>query len=836
MPRCRATGCSSGPATSAASAPASTPGCRSACGCCAGSRRIVREEMDAIGAQELLFPALLPEGAVRGERSLDRVRRQHLPPQGPQGRRLPPRPDPRGDVHPRGQGPLLVLQGPAAVDLPDPDQVPRRGPSAGRPAARARVRHEGLLLVRHRRGRARQDLPAAPRRLHPDLRPPRLPLRDRPGDGRGDGRQQERGVPRHRRERRGHLRPLRELRVCRERRGRARARSRPGRLRRRPGRPRRGHSRHPHHRDAGRPPQRSTSRGTTDPGRPATPSRTSSSCSRTPTARASPWPSACPETARSTRSAWAPRSSRPRWRPSTRRTSRRTPRWSRATSAPVPWAQQAACEGPLPPRPPRRRGHPLGDRCRRARQARHRPRGRPRLHRRRHDRGRRGARRRRVPELRARPGVRPRHRDGPHLPARHEVRRGARPQGARPERQARQTVTWAPTASASRAPWPAVAEGNHDELGLRWPREISPADVHVVATGKDDATRGLRQGRGDRPRPRGAGPDGPLRRPPEGQPGREVQGLRADRRPDHRRRRASLAERHRRGQGPRARASAARSRSTASWPRSSARSAAPRGPAASSQSHQPVDAVIFDWGGTLTPWHDVDLPQQWRVFAREVHGLPVDTRGCPPRTSPRPTRWPSASTRPRSAPGPEGGRPTRAPRSRRSSRRPGSTPPTTGTTWRSRHTGGSGSRTPTPTRRCARCGRGCTTAGSRSGCCPTPSGAAPTTARCSSATASSTSLDGDVYSSEIHVVKPHPRRSSRRAPRSASSRRRRSTSATGCSRTCTARSRSACARSGSRTATSRLDQQVAVDVTPDAQAHELLDILDIVDGWLGVGR
>src|SRR5690348_14895818 len=30
-----------------------------------------------------------------------------------------------------------------------------------------------------------------------------------------------------------------------------------------------------------------------------------------------------------------------------------------------------------------------------------------------------------------------------------------------------------------------VAEGNHDELGLRWPREISPADVHIVATGKD---------------------------------------------------------------------------------------------------------------------------------------------------------------------------------------------------------------------------------------------------------------------------------------------------------------------------------------------------------------
>jgi prolyl-tRNA synthetase len=31
-----------------------------------------------------------------------------------------------------------------------------------------------------------------------------------------------------------------------------------------------------------------------------------------------------------------------------------------------------------------------------------------------------------------------------------------------------------------------VAEGNHDDLGLIWPREISPADVHLVATGKDD--------------------------------------------------------------------------------------------------------------------------------------------------------------------------------------------------------------------------------------------------------------------------------------------------------------------------------------------------------------
>ncbi|MEU9829931.1 proline--tRNA ligase [Streptosporangium sp. NPDC048047] len=31
-----------------------------------------------------------------------------------------------------------------------------------------------------------------------------------------------------------------------------------------------------------------------------------------------------------------------------------------------------------------------------------------------------------------------------------------------------------------------LTEQRHDELGLRWPREIAPADVHVVGTGKDD--------------------------------------------------------------------------------------------------------------------------------------------------------------------------------------------------------------------------------------------------------------------------------------------------------------------------------------------------------------
>jgi prolyl-tRNA synthetase len=33
----------------------------------------------------------------------------------------------------------------------------------------------------------------------------------------------------------------------------------------------------------------------------------------------------------------------------------------------------------------------------------------------------------------------------------------------------------------------AVAEATHDELGLCWPREVAPADVHLVATGKEEA-------------------------------------------------------------------------------------------------------------------------------------------------------------------------------------------------------------------------------------------------------------------------------------------------------------------------------------------------------------
>jgi prolyl-tRNA synthetase len=33
----------------------------------------------------------------------------------------------------------------------------------------------------------------------------------------------------------------------------------------------------------------------------------------------------------------------------------------------------------------------------------------------------------------------------------------------------------------------AIAEQHHDDKGLIWPREVAPADIHLIATGKDDA-------------------------------------------------------------------------------------------------------------------------------------------------------------------------------------------------------------------------------------------------------------------------------------------------------------------------------------------------------------
>ena len=444
-----------------------------------------------MGAQEVHFPALLPREPYDKQQPLDRVRRRRVPAQGPQGRRLHARADPRGVVHPARQGPVLVVQGPAAVDLPDPDQVPRRAAAAGRAAARPRVRDEGLLLLRRRRRR--------PGRSYAAHREAYIRIFDRLGldyvivsalsGAMGGSKSEEFLTPG--RGRRGHLRPVHDLRLRRQRRGAAH----PGRRRRQP------YDDVPaaHVEDTPDTPTIETlvalansrddlRRDDRDVDRRRHAEERRGQARARPRARPSCSPSAVPGRPRGRRQA-----ARGRRAPGGRRAVHRGglrghpgpgPRLHRARGSRRRQARGRA----LPARPARRRGHPLDHRRQRARSARLRPGGRPRLHRRRHHRGGLGVRGRPVPERRRRhPGHRPRHRDGPHLPARPQVRRRARPQGARRERQAGRSSRWAPTASASRARSPRSPRRPYDDIGLCWPRAVAPADVHVVATGKDDA-------------------------------------------------------------------------------------------------------------------------------------------------------------------------------------------------------------------------------------------------------------------------------------------------------------------------------------------------------------
>ena len=99
--------------------------------------QIVREEMDAIGAQELQFPALLPrepyEATGRWTDYGDGIFRL----KDRKGADYLLGPDARGDVHPRGEGPVLVVQGPAASGSTRsrPSTATRRVPAPGCSAA-----------------------------------------------------------------------------------------------------------------------------------------------------------------------------------------------------------------------------------------------------------------------------------------------------------------------------------------------------------------------------------------------------------------------------------------------------------------------------------------------------------------------------------------------------------------------------------------------------------------------------------------------------------------------------------------------------------------------------
>ena len=248
---------------------------------------------------------------------------------------------------------------------------------------------------------------------------------------------------------------------------------------------------------------------------------------------------------------------------------------------------------------------------------------------------------------------------------------------------------------------------------------------------------------------------------------------------------------------------------------------------------QPVEAVVFDWGGTLTPWHEVDMPEQWRVFAREVHGIPVDSPDVPEADLEEAHRlaerileaeteaWQRGREEHSSAAladildaagvDAEHDRHHLALAAYRRFWEPHThTDPQVRPLW-----------------------EGLRGRGIRVGVLSNTIWSRAYHRELFERDGVLDLLDGDVYSSEIHCVKPHPDAF-----------------------------RAACDAVGVAPETAvyvgdrlfedvhgpqqigmraiwiphsdiPLDQQVAVDVTPDAQAHELLDILDIVDAWLG---
>ena len=319
--------------------------------------RIVREEMDAIGAQELSFPALLPREPYEATgrwteygdnifRLKDRKGADYL----------------LGPTHEEMFTLTVKDLYSSYKDLPlSIYQIQTKYRDEARPRAGLLRGREFVMKDSYSFDVDDAGLEAS-YELHRDAY---IRIFDRLGldyvivaamSG-AMGGSRSRGVPRDRRERRGHLRAVHALRLRRERRGRAGAGPRRGAVRRDARRPRRGHPRHPHHRDAGEPPQRGVpARGPSLGGRrhPQERHRHAGAPRRHPRA-ARHRPARRPRRRReAARGPGAPRRGRRR---STRRRSPPTRRWSRATSAPGRSARRATprsatCSTPASSRAP----------------------------------------------------------------------------------------------------------------------------------------------------------------------------------------------------------------------------------------------------------------------------------------------------------------------------------------------------------------------------------------------------------------------------------------------------------------------------------------------------
>ena len=178
--------------------------------------QVIREEIDAIGGQEMLCPVLTPAELweATGRISLPILFRL----QDSGGRRLRPADVARGDDDlPRARA-EVVQAAPAAL-VPLLDEGARRAARARRPPPSPRVHHEGLVLVRPDDGGARRELRAARRGVRAHLRALRRRGVPRRGGVRDHGRQGVVRLPRPDGIRRERAHALRERRLLRRHRG-----------------------------------------------------------------------------------------------------------------------------------------------------------------------------------------------------------------------------------------------------------------------------------------------------------------------------------------------------------------------------------------------------------------------------------------------------------------------------------------------------------------------------------------------------------------------------------------------------------------------------------------
>jgi prolyl-tRNA synthetase len=108
---------------------------------------IVRQEMTKAGSTELLMPAIQPAELWMESKRWQQYGKELLRIKDRHDRDFVFGPHPRGGHHGHGPGHDQLVPAAPGEPVPDPDEVPGRGPSALRPDARARVHHEGRVLL-----------------------------------------------------------------------------------------------------------------------------------------------------------------------------------------------------------------------------------------------------------------------------------------------------------------------------------------------------------------------------------------------------------------------------------------------------------------------------------------------------------------------------------------------------------------------------------------------------------------------------------------------------------------------------------------------------------------